>query len=144
MATRSTSAWTQSPGRDEVLTPLSKVCRAAALAGVLGFPACLSTERSEVQPSIGLYLKDQTPTYAFVPGTSIDVYVAWTAWCTTHGIGDGSTTEPCDEQDFTARVTCSGAPCTLDPPAASSGVELTGDSSITIGTPSPGDLTIES
>src|SRR5204862_4865024 len=85
-----------------------------ALLAVLS--GCTDTDRSEIAPHIGLYLEDKPPTVAYLPGTSIDIDVAWAAQCTTHGIGDTSTTEYCDKQDFIATVTCSGVPCELDPP----------------------------
>ena len=95
-------------------------------------------------PGIGLYLNDETPTYAFVPGTTTSVYVKWAASCTTGSpLGDGSTTEPCDEQDFHAWVTCSGAPCEIDPPAAATGIAIDGERTIKIVASTPGDLTID-
>lgn len=58
-------------------------------------------------------------------------------------IGDGSTTEACDEQDFHAWVTCSGAPCDLDPPAAETGLAISSERTIQITPSGPGDLTID-
>ncbi len=103
---------------------------------------CTDTEKSAIAPHIGLYLDDKPPVIAYVPGTVIDVDVAWAAQCTTHGIGDTSTTEYCDDQDFVATVTCTGAPCDLDPPAASTGLALTGDGHVRI-TPAIGNTTID-
>jgi hypothetical protein len=107
-------------------------------------PACGTTERSEVTPGIGLYLDDEAPSYAFVPGTTTSVYVKWAASCTTQSpFGEGTTTEPCDEQDFHAWVSCTGAPCEIDPPAAETGIAIAGERTIKIVASSPGDLTID-
>ena len=114
----------------------------AGVAVLAALSGCMDTERTEVKPHIGLYLDDQPPTIGYLPGTPIDIAVAWAAQCTTHGIGDSSTTEYCDEQDFTAIVTCSGAPCEIDPPAASTGLALTGDSSIRV-IPAIGNIAID-
>ena len=108
----------------------------AALSG------CTDTTRTPVAPGIGLYLDDKAPTIAWLTGTTIDIAVSWAARCTEHGIGDTSTTEYCDEQDFTATVTCSGAPCEIDPPAASSGIALDGNGTVRV-TPSIGNVTID-
>ena len=110
----------------------------AVLAALSG---CTDSERTEVAPGIGLYLEDEAPTFAWLPGTTLDIAVSWAAKCTTYGVGDTSTTEYCDEQDFIATVTCSGAPCEIDPPAASSGLALHGDSTIRV-TPAIGNVTI--
>ena len=65
-------------GGDESWTRKSRIHRGvAALVVALALPACLSTERSEVEPGIGLYLDEATPTYAFVPGTCRRAEQGW-------------------------------------------------------------------
>lgn len=110
----------------------------SVLATVSG---CMDTERTAVAPHIGFYLEDTAPTLAYLPGTDIAIDVAWAAKCTTHGVGDTSTTEYCDEQDFVATVTCTGG-CEIDPPAAADGVAFDGEGTLHV-TPSIGNVAIE-
>jgi hypothetical protein len=105
---------------------------------------CVDTERTEVKPGMIFPLEEGQPTIAYLPGTSIDISVWWTARCTTDGVlPDTSSTKNCDEQDFTATVTCSGGPCDLDPPTASSGIALTGEGMINVKLPAVGDVAID-
>jgi len=114
------------------------------LVGLVSLAGCLSTTQTEVRPEILLPLDEGTPAVASVPGTVVDVGVAWTARCTTDGVvPDTSTTEACDEQAFVATVTCSGGPCELDPPAAASGVAMTGEGKVHVTLPAAGDVAID-
>jgi hypothetical protein len=67
--------------------------------------------------------------------------VSWTAWCTYDGaLPDTSTTRACDEQPFTVRVSCDGAPCETDPSGAVGGIMLRGAATIRVRLTAPGDL----
>lgn len=114
------------------------------LAVLVSLTGCMSTTQTQVKPDILLPLDEGAPAVASLPGTVVDIGVSWTARCTTDGVvPDTSTTEACDEQDFIATVTCSGGPCELDPPAAASGVAMTGEGKVHAKLPAAGDVAID-
>lgn len=114
-----------------------------ALTSLAALAGCTTERIEDVAPRILWSLDEKSPAIAFVPGTELDVFVEWAALCRTEGIPDTSTTKTCDDQAFLATVHCEGAPCEIDPPAASAGLELKGQGRVSVRAAAPGDLTIE-
>jgi hypothetical protein len=120
-----------------------RVCLFSIALVAAALSACGPDKKTQVLPRINLPLESGAPKVAYLPGTEFEIAVSWIAWCTYNGgLPDTSTTKPCDEQRFLARLEYDGPAGDVMPRGVSAGSPFTGQGTILVRPSMPGDFKI--